>query len=45
MLQHLCWMLSLMKLGLMRSSDGQEFAKPPGYAGKGAEGKGQGRDK
>ena len=25
-------------------SDGQGFAKPLGYAGKGAEGKGQGRD-
>jgi len=25
-------------------SDGQGFAKPQGYAGKGAAGKGQGRD-
>ena len=30
--------------GTIAGSDGQGFAKPPGYAGKGAEGKGQGRD-
>ena len=39
-----CHVIDIQHGGQLASSDGQGFAKPQGYVGKGAKGKGQGRD-